>query len=132
MGLPHDQLPDNATVVERILKAFNNKEKYEENNSSVEFPYSISVDYTKNQGEIICYISGHVHYDKIEEIDGITYINQLNSRATQDHTGPTINTPERVMDTDSQEALSVYKVDRENRKIYIIKHGAGEDAQINY
>lgn len=124
-----EAVPFNAKTIEGIMKAFKEK-TYFESNSTGTYAHHVTVDYSQANGELICYINGHEHYDDVKALDGITYINQLNSKAQNNNRAA--HTPARILGTDSEEAFDVYTIDRKRKKIYATRHGAGKDREMDY
>ena len=59
-----------------VLNAFKNKTTYSNSTS----PYNVSADYTHNgSDEIICMISGHIHADRTDVVNGIRMITSISS-----------------------------------------------------
>ena len=116
-----------------IVDAFENKTSFsgsyvgDEQWQSV----AIDVDFKKSKGELIAVFQGHEHkdivyHDKLE-IPVITITTAGAARDVRD-----IDALERVKDSASETAVDVVSIDRNERKIYMTRLGAGEDRVIDY
>jgi Calcineurin-like phosphoesterase. len=120
---------ENSDVLLGIMQAYKNGTSYTSVPSTGDFAQSVSADYTsQGLGDIIAYLYGHVHEDKHNVVNGITYISTLNASPFQD----SVNTPTRTVGTVSETAFDIYTIDRINRKISITRFGAGVDREYTY
>jgi hypothetical protein len=91
----------------------------------------ISVNYHYAEGEIIAIFQGHNHEDAIHDFfQKVPCINTTTAGAYWATRGGTAL--ERVKGTASEFAVDVVVIDREARKIYLTRLGAGEDRIIEY
>ena len=71
---------------------------------------------SQNDGKLICYCYGHMHYDKLETVNGVVYVGTTAS-----------DTIKSVL------ALDVFCVDKLNRNVNIVRIGdAGENRTFTY
>ena len=121
----------NAEIARGIVHAFKNKTTYTGISlESVEpdFKVNISVDFTNKGGNVICWLSGHVHYDNIVTMpEGIKLVTTINDALT-----PWSDAPSKTKGTTTEHAFDVFTVDKANRFVYVTRIGAGEDRQFGY
>lgn len=116
-----------------IVDAFSNADIYEgEFHGDAEWlSSSISVNYTDCFGEIIAVFQGHRHVDALfDQFDKVPTINITTTGAywaVKDE-----NAESRVKGTSSEFAVDAVIIDRNARKIYLIRVGNGEDRVISY
>lgn len=121
----------NAEIVRGIVHAFKNKTTY--TGTSLEtvepdFKVNISVDFTNKGGNVICWLSGHVHYDNIVTMpEGIKLVTTINDSLT-----PWSDAPSKTKGTTTEHAFDIFTVDKANRFVYVTRIGAGEDRQFGY
>ena len=114
----------------RMLQAFNSQSSFaEEYVFSENHFYDLSVkgDWTRysNQSEkpyLICVLSGHIHTDAYHHFDGINQIITANQFCGDTASDIRIN---RVAGTRSQNLFDIINLDLLQRKIRIIRYGAG-------
>ncbi len=112
--------------------AMNNAEKYECDFVCEEDPafnFTVSADFTKyadseKRPHTICWFLGHHHRDMYTCIKGINIINITNASCT-DRFGDA--TMARIPGTATQNAFDLISVDTLERKIRIVRYGAGID-----
>lgn len=110
-----------------LLNAFKNKTSYSGTGSSEDYPASITADYTNKGGDVICWVAGHVHADKLFTINGINCVTTLN-----DSLANTSGQPTKTQGTDTEQAFDIFTIDKVNRTVYITRVGAGTDRQFTY
>ena len=120
-------------VFKGIVDAFSNQTTYAGSFKGVEDfqSTSIAVNYENAYGEIIAVFQGHMHvdtqYDFFQSVPCINMTTTGAYAAVRDE-----NPPDRVKDTASEFAVDAVVIDRESRKIYLTRIGAGEDRVIEY
>ena len=122
-----DRVVVNADVAWDILTAFKNKTSYTSTATDGEFGQSISVDFTGKGGDVICWLSGHVHADNIIDKNGIKLITTLNDSHDEREQAPA-----RPIGTISEQAFDIITVNKAIREIKLKRIGAGEDREITY
>lgn len=122
-----DRAIANADVAWDILTAFKNKTSYTSTPTNGEFGQSISVNFTGKGGDVICWLSGHVHADNIIDKNGIKLITTLNDSHDEWEQAPA-----RPIGTVSEQAFDIITVNKAIRQIKIKRIGAGEDREITY
>ena len=122
-----DRAITNADVAWDILTAFKNKTSYTSTATDGEFGQSISVDFTGKGGDVICWLSGHVHADNIIDKNGIKLITTLNDSHDEREQAPA-----RPIGTVSEQAFDIITVNKAIRQIKLKRIGAGEDREITY
>lgn len=112
----------NSWILTEMLEAFKNGTAYTSEASTGDFAQSVTVDFT-SQGamEVIACIAGHNHLDLNAEVNGIQYITTAASLANQ-----------RPYGTIEEDAFDIFTIDRETKKIYATRFGAGEDREFAY
>lgn len=108
-----------GSVMEAVLQGFLAKERGSISNTTPDFEYSVSYDFTGNQSNtIIACINGHTHYDGYAYLDGINWIA---TRAIDGHA------------TYGLKDTSTYiVVNRKERVISLIANGDGDDRAYVY
>lgn len=122
----------NADMARKIVEAYKNRSTYSgQSDSSVEseFQATVKADFTSNGGEVIAWLSGHVHFDNIvmapEGFPIITTLND-NTKTWEDQA------PRRPIGTTNEHAFDIVTVDRLNRRINLTRVGAGTDRSVSY
>lgn len=113
-----------------MLKAFNSQSTYNEVYSFPEnhfYDLSVSGDWTRyaNQEKkpyLICVLSGHIHTDTYNNIEGTHFITTANQFCGNYWSDIRIN---RVAGTRSQNLFDILNIDLTQRKIRVIRYGAG-------
>ena len=90
---------------------------------------SVDVDFTEAKGEIIAYFHGHWHQDYTCTAYSTICIGITTAGA--DVRGDNVNF-ERVPNTATETALDIVTIDRNAKKIYCTRLGAGADREISY
>ncbi len=78
---------------------------------------------------------GHVHYDLVEVVDGITYIAtdcDVIANGVADITIDGLTKPTKTNGTDTAYAIDIVCVDTINKRVNIKRFGAGSDRSFNY
>ena len=120
-----------------IVNAYNNKTTYSGSYADVDGWTSnhISVDFTGAKGEIIAIFAGHVHWDKIDTTTMscpiITIISAGSSANEWDIPEGAVS-PIRTFGTNTETSFDVVTINKNTRKIYCTRVGAGTDREINY
>ena len=84
-------------------------------------------------GIIIGYFCGHEHCDLIQTIDNKFYeVILLNDSCSKDTTFSSITNPNRLVDTISEQAISIVSINTKTGDVYIRRIGAGENLTYNY
>lgn len=138
--LPNEEvkpITKNSTVLNDIISAYKNNKKLYKTANSGDFMVNVKADFTSGiKADIVGFFVGDYHYDDIQtDSDGIKYI--LTANAVMYHPamwlrGDNPKAPKRF-DGDKTEILfDVITVDRDKRKIFITRVGAGEDREVSY
>ena len=97
--------------------------------TTLTFPYAVSADFTgQTPGEVIAFISGDTHRDRMSTINGYLSIECLNASLAKDHE----SAPVKTNFTRTETAWDIFTVDRVNRAINMTRFGAGEDRATRY
>lgn len=126
-------LSHGGTQLLGVIEAYRNKGTYVSNVSSGDFQYSVNVDFTDNESsEVIAMISGHSHADRTDVVNGIRMISSMASSYIYTSYDANGNPVGRVAGRESETSWDIFTIDRESRKIYAIRYGAGSDREFTY
>jgi predicted phosphodiesterase len=111
-----------------IIQAFKDKTTYSKVSTLTDFNYSVSVDYTNNQSNVVlACISGHTHRDLSATQDGVLMISTTASgygQTAYDSQGTQITF---TAGTKTETAFDIYSFDRINGTIKASRYGAGQN-----
>lgn len=129
--LAYDYPTHNEELVRGLVKAYKDKGSYSGSSKS-ETPSdiiaNISADYSNGGGDVAVWLSGHVHYDNaVVTPEGIPLVTTLNDGSRR-----WLDAPVRTPGTIREQALDVITVNKNERKLYFTRIGAGADRVINY
>ena len=99
------------------------------NNTNEKAPVNnLAYDFTE-QGkmEVICMFNGHTHKDGDGEMWGMKYITTGSSLPDEYD-----SLPNRDLYTKNEDLWDIMTIDRNARKIYATRFGAGEDREFDY
>ncbi|WP_440964079.1 BppU family phage baseplate upper protein [Pediococcus pentosaceus] len=117
----------NHDVLKQLLEAFKNGTSGTLTSSTTDFP--VNVDYSfANKGTLIGVFAGHTHTEEYRVINGINYVQNLNS------VGCAGNAEDRILyfDTKDEDSWSVIGIDTANKKVKLTKFGRGTDLDFTY
>lgn len=121
----------NSEIALGILGAFKNRGTYSGNSLSTvesEFQVNISADFTGKGGDVICWVTGHVHTDNIvDSPNGITLVTTLN-----DHKTRLSSSTSGTSGTISEQAFDIFTIDKANKRVYLTRIGMGSDREFEY
>lgn len=84
-------------------------------------------------GTLVGYFCGHEHFDSIQRVNDKFYeIVLLNDSCSKDTTFLEITNPDRVLGTESEQAVSVVSINTKTGDVDIRRIGAGENLTYNY
>lgn len=86
-------------------------------------------DFTNAKGDLLGWFGGHYHADDITVRNGVTYITTI---ADCMSVWDIPNVPTKEVGTTSEQAFDIATVDRANRKVNLIRVGAGSDRSFTY
>lgn len=124
----HQYTPNDKNNSPKVLldlcKAFNEKNTFEYKYECEEkyFNLDIKADFKENEAHIICFLIGHEHKDKYENINGIHLIWTRNNSGSQLWSDPFTA---RYENTVTQNCFDVVNIDTLHRKIRVFRFGAG-------
>lgn len=104
----------NYDLVINILKAFHDKTCYVDVGTNGDYPACINVDYTGKGGDVICWVAGHSHADKLFKLHSVNIVVTLNDNQI-----------------DGQ-AFDVLTVDKTTRIVRVTRVGVGDDREFKY
>jgi hypothetical protein len=133
-------MPNNHMAVRRILEAYKNGTTYnfyQSYDDKPEFNVSIDGGFT-SQGNIICCIAGHIHYDDFKVLNGINYVS-INcdwarswTNTNVDETGVLPTIPDRIVGQWNQFCFDIINIDTNSRKVSMSRFGVGSDREFTY
>ena len=124
----------NGNVMLNIFKAFKNRTSYSFSRTDSDFNCDVSCDFTNAKQELICRISGHTHADKYEVIDDIIYISTMQSgtNGVGNGTASDGNIYTKTSGTVEETSFDIFTIDKDSRKIFTTRYGAGVDREFTY
>lgn len=116
----------------QVLKAFNTQGTY---SSTYTFPtdsfydLDINADFSRYANEtnkpfVICMLTGHEHFDRVKTVEGINMLWVTNGSCTSEYSDSRLA---RIAKTPTQNAFNLISVDTEERKLRVIRFGAGNN-----
>lgn len=122
---------NNEEIVRGILKAYKTKTTYSANSQASvpdDLKISVNADFRNKGGEVIAWFCGHVHYDNVVQLpEGFPLITVLNDGAHR-----WLDSPQRVSGTIAEQAFDIATVNKNERKIYLTRVGAGSNRVVSY
>lgn len=124
----------NADVMVGIFDAFRKRTTYSFERTSGDFACNISCDFTNAEQGIICRISGHTHKDYDETYDGLLYLStmQAGSNGVGNEASKDGNTYTKTANSAMESAFDFFTIDKDSKKIFATRFGAGVDREIDY
>lgn len=121
----------NDNIAMNILQAYKDKSTYEGSGSiGTDFEVTKNVDFSNSGGDVICWLAGHLHLDsEITLPEHITYRELI---LLNDSLHSKAGAPVKTLGTNTENAFSVFTIDKTNRKVYITRIGAGSDRVFSY
>lgn len=115
-----------------LCKAFNTQGTYSDNYTFATdsfYNLSINADFSRYASEtkkpyMICWLSGHEHIDMCKTIEGINILWILNGSCTDASADSRVA---RIGNTSTQNAFNLISVDTTERKIRVVRYGAGKN-----
>ncbi|MDD6678459.1 MAG: metallophosphoesterase [Firmicutes bacterium] len=129
----------NLQIVSDLLQAFANHRVFEGQKDANGNRYALNVggvlreflscpaDFTGAKGALAAYIHGHMHVDRLYSVGGVRYISVGPDACCQDDTAVT-----RQSGTVSESLLDAVVMDPAQRKLTLIRIGAGNSATVTY
>ena len=121
----------NEALMRGVIGAFNNKGTYSgtsPSNVPSEFKASVTADFTGKGGQVLAWFCGHVHHDNVVQMpEGISLISVLNDGSVR-----WLNSPKNTPGTTNEQAFDVITVNKNERKLYVTRVGAGADRVVSY
>ncbi|MCM6810316.1 metallophosphoesterase [Pediococcus pentosaceus] len=117
----------NHDVLKQLLEAFKNGTSGTLTSSTTDFP--VNVDYNfASKGTLIGVFAGHTHTEEYRVINGINYVQNLNSVGCAGNAGNRI----LYFDTKDEDSWSVIGINTANKKVKLTKFGRGTDLDFTY
>lgn len=126
-----------GNAIWNILSAFKHGESYASSEKKHGLEYSVECDFTEQgEGDVIAFICGHNHADRTAISEGIRMISCC-ATASDNFTftvpGMEDKTiPRKTRGSGEESAFTVFVVNRETRRISVIRCGAGPDYHVEY
>lgn len=118
-----NELNRNALNLKAVLEAYQAKTTVNISDSSTSWPINYTKDFSSYNGEIACYLAGHVHSDNVITDGGITYVTTLNdSLDRRASSGGTTN----------EQAFDVFTLNKGTKTLKATRIGSGSDRTITY
>lgn len=122
----------NRALIVGIINAFKRRGKFEGKTDWPEKSWcnaSVSVDYTNRGGNFIVWLAGHMHEDRMVELDGIVSV-----CTDSDSCGWASGLkPKYELGTTKEHIFDVFTVNKKQRKVYITRIGSiGKDREFIY
>lgn len=122
---------NNEEIVRGILKAYKTKTAYSASSQASvpdDLKISVNADFRNKGGDVIAWFCGHVHYDNVVQLpEGFPLITVLNDGAHR-----WLDSPQRVSGTIAEQAFDIVTVNKNERKIYLTRVGAGKNRVVSY
>lgn len=121
----------NEEIVRGILGAYKTKTTYSASSQTSvpnDLKISVNADFGNNGGDVIAWFCGHVHYDNVVQLpEGFPLITVLNDGGQR-----WLDSPKRVSGTIAEQAFDIATVNKNERKIYLTRVGAGSNRVVSY
>lgn len=121
----------NEEIVRGILKAYKTKTTYSASSQTSvpdDLKISVNADFRNKGGDVIAFFCGHVHYDNVVQLpEGFPLITVLNDGGRR-----WLDSPQRVSGTIAEQAFDIATVNKNERKIYLTRVGAGNNRVVSY
>lgn len=118
----NDNSSDNPDGLQQMIAAFKNKTTF----TTTRFDVKVNADFTETTNELICVISGHRH------IDGYSVENNVLNIVTTCDCIDSKDGYGRKAGTINEQAIDVYCINYDTRKIKTVRVGAGENRNFTY
>ena len=122
-----------GTPLMGVINAFMNKTSYTYTSSVTNWEYDVDVDYTENgSDEVIGMFCGHTHRDEITTVNG--YVLATTTAASFVYTGYNSEGQaySRTARTATETSWDIITIDRNAKKVYMTRYGAGVDREQSY
>jgi hypothetical protein len=93
-----------------------------------EFNAEVNVDFTGKGGNVIVWLGGHTHRDRLKEVDGIMCM-EIDTDSMQ---SAGRSTYDRVERSERTNAIDVLTICPNEKKVYVTRIGAGPDREFTY
>lgn len=117
----------NHDVLKQLLEAFKNGTSGTLTSSTTDFPVNVNYSFA-NRGTLIGVFAGHTHTEDYQVINGVNYVQNLNSVGCAGNAGNRI----LYFDTKDEDSWSVIGIDTANKKVKLTKFGRGTDLDFTY
>ena len=113
-----------------ILNAFRKHEKFqgETNFPDPLFNAKVDCDFTGKGGNVIVWLGGHTHRDRLKEVEGIVCM-EIDTDSMQSAGRSEYDRVERSYRTNAIDILTIYP---DQKKVYVTRVGAGPDREFTY
>ena len=118
-----NELNRNALNLKAVLEAYQAKTTVNISDSSTSWSINYTKDFSSYNGEIACYLAGHVHSDNVITDGGITYVTTLND---------SLDKRASSAGTTSEQAFDVFTLNKGTKTLKATRIGSGSDRTITY
>ena len=133
IGTHNATSPKDMEIFKNIISAYTENKKYSGTYTGARDwqSYSIEANFKSAKGEIIAIFQGHEHLDAIDtETFAVPCINITTAGQYNDVRDE--NAPERIAGTITETAIDMVVIDKETRRIYLMRVCVGNDRMVNY
>lgn len=119
----------NYSLLAKVFHAFDKRTAFsgEETHEDPARNAKIAVDFTGKGGTFVGWFSGHSHADKIQKIDGVTFV-----ETTTDASFVAWKKTPGIRGTTNEHAFDIFTIDKSARKVYATRIGKGEDRSFEF
>ena len=120
----------NNVLLKGIINAFQNHTSFSMKTQFDDEPFcnaDISVDFTEKGGNFIAWLGGHDHQDLLAVMDNIVCVTTMNDSYRFD-----CGYRKRIFGTFEEHSFDVFLVDKNKRKVNIVRVGYGDDREFSY
>lgn len=129
-----DYVTYNGNIMFDILKAYKSKSSLKLTRADGKYPFDVSVDFSGCDSDVVGIIVGHTHFDNHSMHDGILIVSTIDASfdngQTPEFDGVTIYP--KVEKTAEETGFDVFTINKDSKKMYVTRYGAGEDREFNY
>jgi hypothetical protein len=113
-------------VARGLLNAFINKTTYTYNGTLGADEYALNIDFTGYKGEVVCWLSGHVHMDGVFSMDGLNVVVTANCSS---HVASSAAAPAKTPGTDTEYIMDFLCVNKLTRECNVVRLGAATQSE---
>lgn len=123
----------NEDEIMKIIDDFNNKKIHKSSRTdNPDFNYNVEGDFTRTTGKVVYGMYGHYHNDAITELNGVQYITTGSSVPVERKWRGSGLLADRTLHTLQEDLFDVIIIKPTERKVKMLRFGAGYDREIEY